>query len=374
MKLLVLFALACACFAGNAAGRRRTSPTSFNVLHFGARADGLTDDSNAFMEAWKAACASSGTVRLHIPRGTYFVGPVKFTGPCVNVHSLTVYMKGYLKASTDLSKYVKGDDWIEIGWVDRLTLTGFGTFDGQGSVSWPYNNCPTKKNCKVLPTSIKFVAANNTVVRGITSVNNSPNTDGIHIERSSGVTIYSSVIGTGDDCISIGQGNSHVLLSGIKCGPGHGISVGSLGRYQNEGDVRGLVVRDCTLAGTTNGLRIKTWENSPGSSLATNMTFQNIVMKSVANPIIIDQTYCPYMSCSSKVPSRVKISDISFRSIRGTSTTPVAVTFRCSRGIPCQNINLHDVHLRYVGREPATAQCLNIKARYSGMQIPPPCK
>lgn len=47
----------------------------------------------AFMEAWKAACASSGTVRLHIPRGTYFVGPVKFTGPCVNVHSLTVYMK-----------------------------------------------------------------------------------------------------------------------------------------------------------------------------------------------------------------------------------------------------------------------------------------
>ncbi|XP_072992183.1 exopolygalacturonase-like [Typha latifolia] len=208
----------------------------------------------------------------------------------------------------------------------------------------------------------------------ITAPSNSPNTDGIHIDSSSGVTIYSSTIGTGDDCISIGQGNSQVLISGIKCGPGHGISVGSLGRYPGEGDVRGLVVRNCILSGTTNGLRIKTWQNSPARSAARNMSFANIIMKSVANPIIIDQMYCPYISCSSKVPSRVMISDIFFRNIRGTSTTPVAVILRCSRGMPCQNVNLHDVRLRHIGHQPATAFCSNVNARYSGMQIPPPCK
>lgn len=74
--------------------------------------------------------------------------------------------------------------------------------------------------------------------------------------------------------------------------------MGSLGKYLNEGDVSGLVVRDCTMTGTMNGIRIKTWPNSPGSSAATNMTFENIVMKNVTNPIIIDQSYCPFTSCA----------------------------------------------------------------------------
>lgn len=47
----------------------------------------------AFMAAWKAACAASGNVKLHIPRRKYLVGPVKFDGPCRNVHSITVYMQ-----------------------------------------------------------------------------------------------------------------------------------------------------------------------------------------------------------------------------------------------------------------------------------------
>ncbi|RVX12103.1 Exopolygalacturonase [Vitis vinifera] len=86
------------------------------------------------------------------------------------------------------------------------------------------------------------------------------------------------------------------------------------------------------MTGTTNGIRIKTWANSPDSSEATNMTFENIVMNNVTNPIIIDQAYCPFMSCASKAPSRVKLSDIYFKNIRGTSLSAVAVTLKCSRG------------------------------------------
>lgn len=62
------------------------------------------------------------------------------------------WFQGYLKATTDLRKYVTGDDWVEFAWVDMLTLTGGGTFDGQGAASWPYNKCPTNKNCRLLPT------------------------------------------------------------------------------------------------------------------------------------------------------------------------------------------------------------------------------
>ncbi|PPD80589.1 hypothetical protein GOBAR_DD22499 [Gossypium barbadense] len=391
----------------------------FNVKTFGAQADGLTDDTKvlfpslsfsiqtpayhlqylAFLSAWNKACQATGEVDIMIPKGTYLVGPLKFAGPCENVSKIIVHMKGYLKATTNLFKYGDGAGWVEFRWIEGLTLTGGGTFDGQGAKAWPYNSCSTDFNCKLLPTNVKFLAMNRTIVRGITSVNSkffhmalvecknfkgskikisapadSPNTDGIHIQRSSSVYFSRSLIGTGDDCISIGQGNSQVTITSISCGPGHGISVGSLGRYKDEGDVSGLVVRDCTMIGTSNGIRIKTWANSPGRSAATNMTFENINMENVTNPIIIDQAYCPFASCTPMGPSQVKLSDIYFKKIKGTSLSAVAVALECSKGIPCQDIYLEDVHLELAtGEKQVTSTCKNVRAKYIGTQIPPPC-
>lgn len=61
-------------------------------------------------------------------------------------------LQGHLKATTDLSEYGFSAGWVEFGWVEGLTLTGGGTLDGQGAKAWPYNDCPTDSNCKLLPT------------------------------------------------------------------------------------------------------------------------------------------------------------------------------------------------------------------------------
>lgn len=61
----------------------------------------------------------------------------------------------------------------------------------------------------------------------VSAPGNSPNTDGIHVQLSTGVSIMNSHIGTGDDCISIGPGNSNLWIEGIACGPGHGIRFGT---------------------------------------------------------------------------------------------------------------------------------------------------
>ncbi|KAF5194311.1 Exopolygalacturonase [Thalictrum thalictroides] len=369
---------------------------TFNVKDFGAKGDGKTDDCKAFVAAWQAACKCTGSPKVWIPAGTYLTGPVQFYGPCKGVTTITVQVEGTVKASTNLAQF-GGHDWISFSWVTGLILTGSGTFDGQGAVAWPNNKCAASKKCNVLPTSLKFNAMKGTKISGITSLNSkyfhfglidcqdfsvngihitapdeSPNTDGMHIERSSGVTVADSTIGTGDDCISIGHGNSDITITGVKCGPGHGISVGSLGKYQNEKDVTGLVVKNCTLTGTQNGVRIKTWESSPGPSCATNMTFEDITMDNVGNPIIIDQTYCPFVSCGGQAPSKVKLEDITFRNIKGTSSTPVAVTLECSKSLPCKNVVLENINLEHSAG--STSACQNVEAKYVGTHVPPPCK
>lgn len=79
-----------------------------------------------------------------------------------------------------------------------------------------------------------------------------------------------------------------------------------------------------------------------------------------------------------QAPSRVRIRDVSFKNIRGTSMSPVAVLLDCSRGVPCQNVKMQDVNLRYVGGQAgvqvSSATCNNVKAAYSGKQVPPPCQ
>ncbi|KAF9622494.1 hypothetical protein IFM89_031898 [Coptis chinensis] len=369
----------------------RAGTGTFSVKSYGAKSDGKTDDSKSFQLAWQAACGASGSPKLLIPPGTYLVGPIEFTGPCSNAYS------GNLIATTNLAQYGKGDYWILFSWVNGLNFIGAGgTFDGQGASAWPKNQCSTRRDCVRLPVNLLFVAVTNSVVRNLRSVNsksfhigmvdctniqmfglniiapgNSPNTDGIHIERSSWVTIEQSLIATGDDCVSIGQGSTHVTISGVTCGPGHGISIGSLGRYLNEGDVRSITVKFCNFTGTMNGVRIKTWQNSPSPSVVNNITFDNNFMNNVGNPIIIDQTYCPSQQCAHMAPSRVKLQDITFRNIRGTTSTPEAVKLICSSALPCQNVILQDINLQYSAG--SKSECQNVYPRYAGIQIPPPC-
>jgi galacturan 1,4-alpha-galacturonidase len=129
---------------------------------------------------------------------------------------------------------------------------------------------------------------------------NSPNTDGIHIGRSREIHVLDSNIKTGDDCVSIGDGVHQLYVSNVVCGPGHGISLGSLGRYQNEEPVSGVYINNCTLINTTNGIRVKTWPDSFQTAVS-DMHVQDIHVQNVMNPIIVDQRYCPWNQCSLKV-------------------------------------------------------------------------
>jgi galacturan 1,4-alpha-galacturonidase len=58
---------------------------------------------------------------------------------------------------------------------------------------------------------------------GIHAPAHSRNTDGVHVGLSSHIRVLDSVIGTGDDCVSVGPGSVDVVVDGVICGPGHGL-------------------------------------------------------------------------------------------------------------------------------------------------------
>ena len=124
----------------------------------------------------------------------------------------------------------------------------------------------------------------------IIALKDSPNIDGIHIGSFNNVQILDSTIATGDDCVSMSPGSKNINIRNVTCGPGHGISVGSLGGGPNEEDVSGLTVTNCTFIGTQNGLRVKTWARSYASnvsilSLKTSSWIMSTTLSSLINNI-----------------------------------------------------------------------------------------
>ncbi|XP_015580831.1 polygalacturonase [Ricinus communis] len=374
-----------------------TSPlvtsAQFNVLSYGANPDGRTDCTKAFLTAWTQACASTRPAIISVPPGRFLVSKLLFQGPCKNNAVLLSVDGSTLVAPSDYWATGNAQNWLIFEYVDGVTISG-GILDGQGMSLW---SCKASgKKCPTGATSLGFSNSNNIAIIGLTSMNsqmfnidingchnvklegvrvsssgNSPNTDGIHVQLSSGVTILDSRIGTGDDCISIGPGATNLWIENVLCGPGHGISIGSLGKDLQEAGVQNVTVKTAKFTGTQNGLRIKSW-GRPSNGFARNILFQHATMIDVKNPIVIDQNYCPHnKNCPGQV-SGVQISGVTYQDIHGTSATEVAVRFDCSKKTPCTGIKMEDIRLTY-RNQPADASCNNADGRTSGFVQPSSC-
>ncbi|CAI0395944.1 unnamed protein product [Linum tenue] len=354
----------------------------FDVTKYGAVGDEKTDMSAVLCKAWADACGSAEPSTILIPAGKFLCGKTDLKGPCKSPQ-IQIQVLGTVTAPND----VAGESWFLFDNVNNLNINGNGVFDGQGPAIW--------KTVKSVAVTLRFNYVTNALIEGITSkdsknfhfiviggknltfshititaAGDSPNTDGIHMGRAAQISILDSNIGTGDDCISVGDGISDLTVTNVTCGPGHGIAIGSLGMYPNESPVKGIHVKNCTLTNTLNGLRIKSWPDREVCD-ASDIHFDDIIMNNVSFPIIVDQDYCPWNTCKNTGPSKVSLSDISFTNIVGTSGTPEIVHLNCSSLHPCQNVQLSNIDVKSTSG-PATSVCCNVKPTISG-SIPPGC-
>jgi polygalacturonase len=111
------------------------------------------------------------------------------------------------------------------------------------------------------------------------------NTDGIDPGSSTNVTVAHSWIDSGDDNIAIKTGVTHMSVLDNHFYSGHGMSIGSE-TYTGQSF---LLVDGLTEDHTTSGIRIKS--NVTRGGLVHDLTYQNICMRGVKNPIAISPYY-----------------------------------------------------------------------------------
>ncbi|RZC51107.1 hypothetical protein C5167_019532 [Papaver somniferum] len=363
--------------------------SNLNVMNFGAVGNGIVDDSKAFLNAWTQMCngTTGHMTTLIVPQGrTFLLSPTIFNGPC-RVTYPVVQVDGKIIAPVKGAWNGKPDRWISFTNVYRLTIKGSGQIDGQGSTWWDRPD-------EMRPTALTLGYCMGCLLRGLTHLNsprnhisifgcrelvvshvniiapeNSYNTDGIDISRSKGIRVQDSFIGTGDDCVALGDGSKYINITNVHCGPGHGVSIGSLGANGSEQRVEHVHVRNVHFNGTMNGARIKTWEG--GKGYAKRISFDGITLENVYNPVIIDQHY---FNKRSSQRSAVQISDVVFRGIRGTSTNAVVINLNCSEVIPCTNIVLDNIGIRSTKRGAmASSYCAHVHGAVSKTSPNVPC-
>lgn len=237
----------------------------FNIMQFGAVADGKTLCTEAFVKAIDA-CAKAGGGRVVVPKGEFLTGAIHLKSN-VNLHvsegavlKFSINPKDYLPVvlcGWEGSVCMNYSPLIYANGQKNIAVTGKGIIDGQASDEnwWKWKTLSSDKESLprllklndekvpfekrifgegfyLRPTMIEFFKCKNILIEGVTlkdspfwfmhpmlssnitvdgvkTNSTGPNTDGCDPEACSDVLIQNCVFNDGDDCIAIKSGRNN---------------------------------------------------------------------------------------------------------------------------------------------------------------------
>jgi polygalacturonase len=372
----LLFAIFCFAFDGSAHAQNPPLPViptnTFLVTRFGAVGDGKTMNTAAIQKTIDAASAAGGGVVL-VPEGKFLTGPFTLASQI----NLQLAKGATILITDDMKNYpIANDryqDCISVVGAHDIEISGEGAIDGQGKLWWEAFRAD--KSMTHRPYMIKFNKCTRVYVHGVTLMNspmfhlvpqnctdvtiqgitiqspaNAPNTDGID-PSGWNYLITNCTIDDGDDNIAVkpgsnsrSPGDKNYTITNCTFRHGHGMSIGS----GTENGIEDLRVSNCTFDSTDSGIRIKTSRDRGG--LLQNLTYENLTMTAVKNPIYIIDWY-PERDAP-KDPSTEKAQPIDDTTpinknivIRNVTATacPTAGTIRGLPEAPISNVTLSNV-------------------------------
>ena len=388
--------------------RTKDEYVTLNVKRFGAKGDGISDDT-PFIQACINACPKNG--RVYIPRGEYSVLPLFLKS------NITIELQegAHLLGNTDRTKYPilpgmtlltdESDDYNLGSWegnpldcfasiitgieVENVNIIGKGIIDGNAQNGDWWVDVRTKR-IAWRPRGVFLVRCSNITFEGVTVTNtpswnlhpyfsnnirfidmklispkDSPNTDGCDPESCDNVDIIGVHFSVGDDCIAIKSGkiymgrkykkpSSNFNIRNCSMNFGHGAVV--LGS-EMAGGIKNINVTKCIFNETDRGLRIKTRRGRGKDAIIDGILFENIKMISVLTPLVINMFYfcdpdgkTEYVWSKEKLPVDDRtpyLGEFHFKNIDCSNVNVAAGTFYGLPEMPIKKITIENVDFKY---------------------------
>ena len=303
LNLLILLTIPCILYGRN-----------FNVMDFGARGNGISDDAIAIQKAVDACTNAGGGDVVFTANHTFLSGPVQLKS---NVN-IVLETNSVWKANPDESIYHlsafgknegEGMMWIWAKDVENLSFSGHGTIHGNGirfmgaELFDSYELKPVTtfdprphvltlmgvRNLNIRDITIRegaywtvhLIGCDGAVIDGINLLNNLKirNGDGIDIDHSKNVRIANCHITSGDDAICLKNrrefeeyGSCHdiVVTNCVMESRSCTVKIGS----ENMDSIYNVVIDNCVIKGSNRGLGIQNRDEGTVS----NVVFSNIIL------------------------------------------------------------------------------------------------
>ncbi len=322
--------------------RTKTELCTLDVRDFGAKGDGVSDDT-AMLQAAILCCPAGG--RVLVPAGNYRTGPLFLKSHI----TLEIPAGAVIRLETDRTRFpilpeiVPAENadgellmglWegnSEEGFASALTaidaedvaVIGEGVIDGRAGESDWWTD-PKEKRIAWRGNLVYTQRCKGILFQGLTFMNSpswnlhpafseeldfidlqirapwdSPNTDGFDPESCRKVRLLGTEISVGDDCIALKSGKirigkkyrrpcEDVEIAWCAMLDGHGgVTLGS----EMAGGIRKVRVHHCYMKGNDRGLRIKTRRGRGRDGVIDDILFEKVVMDGVKMPLIVNSMY-----------------------------------------------------------------------------------
>lgn len=349
--------------------------TSFNVLDFGAKGDGVTKDTAAIQKALDA-CAQAGGGTVLLPEGIFLTGSLVL-GPNT---TLQMAQRANLLGSPDIADY----PLINVRWegefrdghralisasnAANITISGGAIFgpplplgklrNPRGPVLIELTGC-TNVLLENFTTqyqqlwSIHPVFCNNFTARGLTIRSVSVNGDGIDVDSCADVLIERCDINTGDDAIALKSGRGlaaqnlnrpteNVVIRDCRLQSTifAGLAVGT----EMSGGIRNVKIQNCVIAGKQNAIFIKSRDGRGG--FMEDISGENLTILKSPTFVGIDLLR-KGIQASDPVPGEVekwaRVKNISFKNVRVQDVTELVAGTGVPETQPLDGLKLSDI-------------------------------